>query len=470
MENTTKIFDDLVATGGSDEHGPISSNTTTFSIGLFSPTDGLNTSKPLFYEYHYKAPSLAINPGSETNVGALNIYRIGSLTQVFTTWLTLVEAGEASWAAPVTKYIPELAQAVASNHDQTAVTQVAWEDVTLGDLAAHLACISTSGSMQGRTFEEMFQNLATQVGMSNSSLTAPSDITNAIIPSDVDISGWSTDYGDESPSIGMYSSIHDLSLAGIAILNSTLLPSAVTRRWLKPVSHTSNLRNAIGRPWIIFSATPGSPIDPRIEVFTNYGFIGQYSSYIGLTTDHNVGFVILAADSIKAPDLNAHADFIGEVMIPALEKAAIVQAGKNYAGSYSFSSSDASQNATMVIAKPDGMAGLSLANLTRGNEDLRASLARSLGVDPSTFSIRLYPTNSKPRMSGGRTQMAFRAVFQDEDALVDGGTPTCITWEAVDGVNYDGKARDLLIFTLNEDGAAESVSLPGWRLELLRQK
>jgi hypothetical protein len=267
----------------------------------------------------------------------------------------------------------------------------------------------------------------------------------------------------------MYSSIHDLSLAGIAMLNSTLLPSAVTRRWLKPVAHTSNLRNAVGRPWIIFSGTPGSPINPRIEVFTNYGFIWQYSAYFGLTPDHNVGFAILAADSTTAADLNAHADFIGDLMLPALEKAAITQAGKNYAGSYTHSSSDPSQVARMVIEKPDGMPGLSLTNLTRGDEDLRASLAKSLGVEPSVLSVRLYPTNSKTRLSNGRTQMAFRAVFQDEDALVDGGTPTCITWEGVDSANYDGKPRDLLVFTLDESGAAEAVALPGWGLALLRE-
>lgn len=267
----------------------------------------------------------------------------------------------------------------------------------------------------------------------------------------------------------MYSTIHDLSLAGVALLNSTLLPSAVTRRWLKPVSHTSNLRNAIGRPWIIFSATLGSAIDPRIEVFTNYGFIGQYSAYIGLTPDHNIGFVILAADSTKAADLNAHADFIGDVMLPGLEKAAMAQAGKNYAGNYTNSSLNSSQAAKMVIATPDGMPGLALTNLTRGNEDLRATLAQSLGVEPSMLSVRLYPTNSKAKLSQGRTQMAFRAVFQDEGALVDGGTPTCLTWEGIDATNYDGKQRDLLVFTLDKGGAAESVALPGWGLELLRQ-
>lgn len=139
MENITKTFDDLVNSGGGEEHGPIESNTTSFSIGLFSPTDGLNLSKPFFYEYHYAAPSQAKQ--SSNQIGAQSIYRIGSLTQVFTAWLTLVEAGEAAWAEPVTKYIPELAQAVASGRDQTSVTQMAWEDITLGDLAAHLAGI-----------------------------------------------------------------------------------------------------------------------------------------------------------------------------------------------------------------------------------------------------------------------------------------------------------------------------------------
>ena len=141
MNNTTKTFDDLVASGGSDEHGPVASNTTSFSVGLFSSTDGLNSSKPFFYEYHYTAPSLAEKSGNKANIGTQSIYRIGSLTQVFTVWLTLAEAGEAAWAAPVTKYIPELAQAVASGRNQTSTTQVAWEDVTLGDLAAHLAGI-----------------------------------------------------------------------------------------------------------------------------------------------------------------------------------------------------------------------------------------------------------------------------------------------------------------------------------------
>ncbi|KAJ9614513.1 hypothetical protein H2200_002650 [Cladophialophora chaetospira] len=517
LNEITTTFDEIVATGNSS-HGPIASNTTSFSIGVFSSTDGLDTSKPFFYEYHYTTPLQAEKSGNKTNVGAQSVYRIGSLTQVFTVWLFLAEAGEAAWTEPVTRYIPELAQAVTSGTKQASTTRVPWEDVTLGDLAAHLAGIPRDfvvnptapeqlyfsefftdlltrpavylpgttpifsntafqllayamEAIRGTPFTEMFHNLTAHLNMSSSSLATPADTTGAVIPSDVESSGWSTDYGDESPAVGMYSSIHDLSLAGIAILNSTLLPSAVTRRWLKPVSHTSNLRNAVGRPWIIYSPTPDqSPTKPRFEVFTNYAFVGQYSSYLILVPEYNVGFTVLAADSTTAADLNAHADFLGEIMLPALEKAAITQAGKNYAGAYKSSSTNSSQVAELVIDKPDGMPGLSLSNITRGSEDLRAMLAKSVGIEPTKLNARLYPTNLMTKLSDGRTQVAFRAVFQDESALEDGGTPTCISWEGVDVLlSPNGMPLDLLVLTLNDSGAAESVTLPGWGLELFRE-
>jgi CubicO group peptidase (beta-lactamase class C family) len=53
--------------------------------------------------------------------------------------------------------------------------------------------------MQGKPFSELFHNLTTQLSMLSSSLSTPKDTTGAIIPTDVETSGWSTDYGDESP-------------------------------------------------------------------------------------------------------------------------------------------------------------------------------------------------------------------------------------------------------------------------------
>lgn len=259
----------------------------------------------------------------------------------------------------------------------------------------------------------------------------------------------------------MYSTISDLSRAGVAMLNSTLIPSAMTRRWLKPIANTSNLRNDVGRPWIIYKATADqSPINPVIDVLTSYGSVGRYSSYFGLTPDYNVGFTILAADEVAAPDLNVHADIVGG-FIAGLEKAAIRQVGVRYTGAYI--SKDT--NASLVIDKPDGMPGLSLSNFTVGDTNIHGEIAATLGITPAALSIRLYPSNVAEATENG--VLAFRAVFQDIDALTDAGTPTCITWLTVDALNLNGKPLDLFIFTL-EKGKVTSVQVPALDLEVAK--
>ena len=68
------------------------------------------------------------------------------------------------------------------------------------------------------------------------------------------------------------------------------------------------------------------------------------------------------------------------------------------------------------------------------------------------------------------TKVAFRAVFQDESAFEDGGTPTCISWMGVDGLTYEGVALDLVVFELDmEGGRAIGVKVPAFGLELRRK-
>jgi hypothetical protein len=141
LKNLTATFDEIIASGDSS-HGPIASNTTSFSISVFSATDLLNTSRPYFYQYHHTAPGLGEASGCDATASAESIYRVGSLTQVFTAWLFLKEAGEAALLAPVTKYIHELA---ADRPATGSKLQVPWDDITLGDLAAHLSGISRDG-------------------------------------------------------------------------------------------------------------------------------------------------------------------------------------------------------------------------------------------------------------------------------------------------------------------------------------
>ncbi|KIW36324.1 uncharacterized protein PV06_11422 [Exophiala oligosperma] len=525
LKNVTATLDGLVSTSNST-YGTITSNTTSFSIGLFTSNDPSNYSHPFFYEYHYTAPLISKTTPGTSKLDSDSIFRIATVTEVFTVWVFLIEAGEAHWPDPITKYIPELAR----DHGQTPFGHFSWDDVTLGDLAGHLSGVPRdygitdlsarnislpnplsvtkwSGCLQptctrkdffkdlrarypvylpGTTpimsntafqllayalegikkqpYDAMFNQTANAIGISSTSLHRPLNSTNAVIPG---ISGnessWYTDFGDESPSISMYSTIADMSRAGIAMLNSTLNPSAVTRRWLKPIAHTSNLVNDAGRPWIIYKSTQDqSPINPVIDIYTSYGSVGLYSSYFGLVPDYNVGFVILAADEVAAADLNVYVDIVADKLLPGLEKAAISQAGHRYSGEYRSTQPIAS----LIIEDPDDMPGLSLSNFTVGSTDIREEFARLAGISPSALSIRLYPTDLIERNASGGTKIAFRAVFQDQDAPIDAGTPTCITWLSVDALNYNGKPLDLFIFSFTE--GQTSVEIPALNLEITK--
>lgn len=263
----------------------------------------------------------------------------------------------------------------------------------------------------------------------------------------------------------MFSSVQDLSTAGAAILSSRLLPSAVTRRWFKPASHTSNLRNSVGRPWIIYSATADqSPINPVIEVLTSYSTIGHYASYMGLVPDYNVGYAILAADQNGAPDLNAYADIVS-LMIPALEANNYLAARQNFGGIYQTNGS------RMTIAVNDSLPGMAVTTLSANGKDIKAQYAQLMSIKPAAFSFRLYSTNLQTELDeNGSSRVAFRAVFQDENALVDAGTPTCVTWETVDALTSGTKALDLLVFTVDENGSAVSVEVPALNVSMVRSK
>jgi CubicO group peptidase (beta-lactamase class C family) len=203
------------------------------------------------------------------------------------------------------------------------------------------------------------------LSMSQTTLSTPSNSEFGAIPGNE--SGWDTTYGEES-SLSMYSSLHDLTIAGISMLSSSLISLATTRRWLKLVSLTSNLVSSQGRAWEIYSAVAEAS-SPVTEIYTVIGSIGHYSSYIGLVPNCNVGFAMLAADSETSADLNTYVDFISETLRPALEKTAIVHANASYTGTYT------SSNSTMTIVV-DGDTGLSVATLTNNGADVRAGIAK----------------------------------------------------------------------------------------------
>jgi hypothetical protein len=298
----------------------------------------------------------------------------------------------------------------------------------------------------------------------------------------------------EPASLGLLSTISDLATIGRAMLTSKLLNPSTTRRWLKPFTSTSNLRNAVGRPWEIYHYG-NSAIDPVIDIYTKTGSIGRYSSYFGLVPSHDVGFVILAVDTHqKAPDLNAYADItLGKSFVPShllpkstinnppqpgamlqIDSLARLQASVSLAGSYTVLNKD-NTTSRLTLASSPKFPGLKITTLLVNNTDYFPIIAGKAHIaSPSDLDFRLYPTDleSKSEKNGKKIKTrAFRAIAQDMSALADAGTPTCDSWRTSVDVfgERDGLPLDEFVFVLREeDGFAVGVRAVGLGVEFER--
>jgi hypothetical protein len=201
-----------------------------------------------------------------------------------------------------------------------------------------------------------------------------------------------------------------------------------------------------------------------IDVYTVYDNFGLYSSYFGLVPDYNVGFAILAADTVSNADLNAHADIVGEAIIEALIEMSISNAGAAFSGSYTASGLNSS-----ISVSVDTLPGMIINSFISNGTDFRETLATLYNVDDkNALSMRLYPTHLSSTTNSGGSTLAFRAVYQDENEFADAETPTCVSWRDVDKYKYGGAALDLFVFELDASGEVMAVEIPALRVKLAK--
>ncbi|KAJ5639546.1 uncharacterized protein N7484_007408 [Penicillium longicatenatum] len=537
LKNLTESFDELMRTG-IGENGPITKNTTTLGMALFSANNGNAQDEPFFWQYHYTAPEYKKIIRRSQNVTKDSIYRIGGLTEVFTVWSLLLTVGDKIFNDPVTKYLPELAN---GSSTATSISHTKWDEITVGQIASHMAgtarnycshgvtlpkniskgglpdrsafnlpCCSIDSKCSqsefiqqlakrapvapagttpaysnmgfqllgyiierhtGHSFEDLVQNkIFDPLGLNKTTIFAPKHSKDGVIPVDQEASGWSSHLPGSEASTSIFTSVEDLALAGKAILKSTLLSSAQTNRWLKPVSHTANPKNSVGYPFLIYSGGDYPDTSPMIDVYTllsNEGYEeGLYSSYLGLVPDWGVGYAILSADTVRPADLNEHADYM-QTALNGVITTAVQQAARNYSGRYI--SSGSSTSYIVVDYEKRTPWGLYIEDFVSNGTDLRKTLSELFGVShASDLSIRLYPTGLSEETGSGSRQ-TFRAVFQDETELADNGTPTCVSWLELDKYQYAGHGLDEFIFTLNAQGEAVRVEIPALNVTLQKR-
>ncbi|KAI1270955.1 beta-lactamase/transpeptidase-like protein [Xylaria sp. FL0933] len=494
----------------------------SFALEVFSAHEP----DPVFSVLH-TAPKLAtLNTTGVKTVDGDTVFRLGSLTKVYTIYTFLVNAGDTIWNEPITKYVPEL-QTLANRSDPVADT--AWEKVTIGGLATQMTGIPRDynvleygfpplsaqeqppcgdfptcdrdqffngiehsypslppfmtaaysnvafqllgyalETITGKTFESILEETVLKpLGLNNTFLRAP-EPARGVIPGDPASTGWSFDLGEAAGAGNIYTSVSDLSEIGRAILSYKLLDPVITRRWLKPFSFSTDPHAAVGAPWGARRINVAGQPYRWITAFNKAGRISDYSSVLAIIPDYDIGISVLLAGELP-PNANFNLlDTVGGVLIPAIEEAARAEAGALYSGHYAFANTS-QLNSSMTI-KTDDQPGLSVSQwISNGTDFAWMSAVLQNGYFPLTPRIRLYPTGLEgPSPSGGK-RVAFKAVFEDADAPSQATamfSTDCATWINVASVTYGAAAMDELIFDMDSQGNAISITSPSLRVTL----
>jgi hypothetical protein len=131
LNNITSVFDYI------DTSNITGVDRFSYSIQIFSTNPG----SPILWQRHRTAKNLPANTTGVNKVDGETVYRLGSVTKVFTVLAFLAEAGDVHWNQPITKYIPELAgrSGRASSDDFDDVRETSWDDITIGALASQVS-------------------------------------------------------------------------------------------------------------------------------------------------------------------------------------------------------------------------------------------------------------------------------------------------------------------------------------------
>ncbi|KAI5922995.1 beta-lactamase/transpeptidase-like protein [Camillea tinctor] len=148
LTNLTATFN---ARGADPSNNP---NVTSWSIQVFSAS----SDEPVWEHYHTAMDILNSNNPGVKAVDGDTVYRLGSLTKIFTVMTFLAEAGDAYWNTPVTRFVPEL-DLLAGKSDYDPILNVAWDEITLGNLASHMAGIVRDYALEGELTQENNQTV-----------------------------------------------------------------------------------------------------------------------------------------------------------------------------------------------------------------------------------------------------------------------------------------------------------------------
>ncbi|KAI1357944.1 beta-lactamase/transpeptidase-like protein [Xylaria arbuscula] len=504
-----------------DDANNTGSDTFSYSVEVFAASEPT----PLWSHY-WTAKNLAtMNTTGVRKIDGNTVYRIGSLSKIFTILTFLAEVGDSSWNEPIAKFIPEIAAMAANASDNShSLTSPDWGSITIGALASQISGeIPPCGSnpvctraqffqglqklppsfapfvtpaysdigyvllgyalekMTGWPFQQSFEDkLVKPLNLTRTFYSKPDDALG-VIPGDRQKTTWAFNMGNESPTGSVYCSVSDLSAVGRAILRSTLLPWPVTRRWLRPVTFSSDPVSSVGSPWGVrrLSISPNTTYQ-FATTYNKLGSIGSYSSLLALIPDFDIGFSIsLASSSLLPAGLATRiGDTLAQTYLPTLQAIARFQANATYAGTYTNPDMNSSLTISVDFDNNSTRPGLGLTSwISNGVNMMGLSVALASNISSDYFasmqpSIRLYPTglwDPLPSPSTGK-RVGFKATFEDLSSapVSNPYTTDCATWVSLSGIAYGSQPLDLFIFEIDGDGTVVAVENAALRSRLVK--
>ncbi|OGM46598.1 putative alkaline D-peptidase [Aspergillus bombycis] len=325
-------------------------------------------------------------------------------------------------------------------------------------------------NLTGKPLEQVYQDSVFEpLGMTSSLSDPPAENdpnrARSVIAGPIE--GFAIDAGVTKASGGLLSTSNDLSKLGVAILNSTLLPADQTRKWIKPVTHSADLRYSVGKPWEIYRYVhPASGI--VTDIYTKMGDSGNYGGQLAILPDFDAGFSVLDASSLTTRSASAAylMDLVIDAVVPALIEQAALEAQRNYVGTYRSSSAGLNSSLTLALSPPTRPSpGLVVSSWISNGTDITPYLAAILGgkdtrlvpTIPTAGKVAFRPYTPTVVEAVGSPQRLVSRLYDVNDLYL------------LDGSTYGGQSLSLIVFDIDEHGQATAVTPPAFRAKLERQ-
>ncbi|KIX91900.1 uncharacterized protein Z520_12389 [Fonsecaea multimorphosa CBS 102226] len=135
--NFTSTLNGFISEPSTNLTSPAGLKNLTFSVGMFSIHDASAAGS---LQLHHTSSEIANSSTGVKKVGGNSIYRVASMTKLFTTFAGMLNLKDSDWDRPITDFVPTLAAyAAAHPAENDLVDTVDWDKVTLAALASQIA-------------------------------------------------------------------------------------------------------------------------------------------------------------------------------------------------------------------------------------------------------------------------------------------------------------------------------------------